>query len=173
MQCGSSMQCLPDFATINGAGPLTSLVSANATLPLPIRYRATTGIVRTNLDFIGCLSKTGRARWTHNDGYVRLHLSRKADAFPERTFVNDRHAADILPPSRRPEDRCENVARRSNCPRAAACDPAGLTEFQERHAIVALPVSAQRPFRFGQDQEGEAVVRALRPRAGVFARPAH
>jgi amidase len=33
--------------------------------------------------------------------------------------------------------------------------------FQERYPIIVLPVSAQLPFRFGQDQEGEAVVRAL------------
>jgi len=33
--------------------------------------------------------------------------------------------------------------------------------FQERYPIVILPVSAQLPFRFGQDQEDHAVVRAL------------
>jgi len=33
--------------------------------------------------------------------------------------------------------------------------------FQERYPIIILPVSAQLPFRFGQDQEGEAVIRAL------------
>lgn len=33
--------------------------------------------------------------------------------------------------------------------------------FQQRYPIIILPVSAQLPFRAGQDQEGEAVVRAL------------
>lgn len=33
--------------------------------------------------------------------------------------------------------------------------------FQERYPIIILPVSAQLPFRFGQDQEDDAVVRAL------------
>lgn len=33
--------------------------------------------------------------------------------------------------------------------------------FQERYPIIVLPVSAQLPFRFGQDQEDDAVVRAL------------
>ena len=33
--------------------------------------------------------------------------------------------------------------------------------FQERYPIIILPVSAQLPFRFGQDQEDETVVRAL------------
>ena len=33
--------------------------------------------------------------------------------------------------------------------------------FQERYPIIILPVSAQLPFRFGQDQEDNAVVRAL------------
>ncbi|WP_245313008.1 amidase family protein [Bradyrhizobium macuxiense] len=33
--------------------------------------------------------------------------------------------------------------------------------FQERYPIIILPVSAQLPFRFGQDQEDAAVVRAL------------
>jgi amidase len=33
--------------------------------------------------------------------------------------------------------------------------------FQERYPIIILPVSAQLPFRFGQDQEDHAVVRAL------------
>lgn len=33
--------------------------------------------------------------------------------------------------------------------------------FQERYPIIILPVSAQLPFRFGQDQEDEEVVRAL------------
>ena len=33
--------------------------------------------------------------------------------------------------------------------------------FQERYPVIILPVSAQLPFRFGQDQEGEEVVRAM------------
>lgn len=33
--------------------------------------------------------------------------------------------------------------------------------FQERYPVLILPVSAQLPFRFGQDQEDDAVVRAL------------
>jgi len=33
--------------------------------------------------------------------------------------------------------------------------------FQQRYPIIILPVSAQLPFRFGQDQEDGAVVRAL------------
>ncbi|MGE0284931.1 MAG: amidase family protein [Bradyrhizobium sp.] len=33
--------------------------------------------------------------------------------------------------------------------------------FQERYPIIILPVSAQLPFRFGQDQEDAEVVRAL------------
>lgn len=33
--------------------------------------------------------------------------------------------------------------------------------FQERYPVIILPVSAQLPFRSGQDQEGDAVVRAL------------
>ena len=33
--------------------------------------------------------------------------------------------------------------------------------FQERYPIIILPVSAQLPFRFDQDQENEEVVRAL------------
>lgn len=33
--------------------------------------------------------------------------------------------------------------------------------FQQRYPIIILPVSAQLPFRFGQDQEDDAVVRAL------------
>jgi amidase len=33
--------------------------------------------------------------------------------------------------------------------------------FQERYPIIILPVSAQLPFRYGQDQEDAAVVRAL------------
>ena len=33
--------------------------------------------------------------------------------------------------------------------------------FMERYPVIILPVSAQLPFRFGQDQEDEAVVRAL------------
>lgn len=33
--------------------------------------------------------------------------------------------------------------------------------FQERYPVLLLPVSAQLPFRFGQDQEDDAVVRAL------------
>jgi amidase len=33
--------------------------------------------------------------------------------------------------------------------------------FQERYPIIILPVSAQLPFRFGQDQEDAATVRAL------------
>ncbi|MBI5319082.1 amidase family protein [Bradyrhizobium sp.] len=33
--------------------------------------------------------------------------------------------------------------------------------FQERYPVIILPVSAQLPFRFGQDQEDDAVVRAL------------
>jgi amidase len=34
-------------------------------------------------------------------------------------------------------------------------------QFQERYPIIILPVSAQLPFRLGQDQEVETVVRAL------------
>jgi amidase len=33
--------------------------------------------------------------------------------------------------------------------------------FQERYPVIILPVSAQLPFRFDQDQEDETVVRAL------------
>ena len=33
--------------------------------------------------------------------------------------------------------------------------------FQEKYPVIILPVSAQLPFRFGQDQEGEDVARAV------------
>jgi len=33
--------------------------------------------------------------------------------------------------------------------------------FQEKYPVIILPVSAQLPFRFGQDQEGEDVARGV------------
>ena len=51
---GSSLQCLPDFPTVMGAGPFTSLVSAKPTPVLPIRHRTAARDSHKRVDVIGC-----------------------------------------------------------------------------------------------------------------------
>ena len=43
--------------------------------------------------------------------------------------------------------------------------------FEQRFPVIILPVSAQLPFRNGQDQEGDAVVRAARRAAAAAGDP--
>ena len=55
----------------------------------------------------------------------------------------------------------KKIIRCCRCNYSSATRRRAWQLFQERYPIIILPVSAQLPFRFGQDQEDKEVVRAL------------